>query len=952
LYRILITTNSKNSNLIKERKILNKYLKQVAQKSWAGDLHLKTLKILISKLKNISKRGTEISIYNKGELFLKIGNKNDYYFKFKKIKDKYEKILEFIGKYHDLGKKSIQFQDIVTGKKDSLSQYFIRHEYLSVLYLEFLYKKEIQKEENRQFSSFLNERIKDGIFIDIDEKKDIYSVLFAIATHHKLPNTDKFGSAINEGYVYIDNLNDIKRGNVDIDNKDKQNIIKFFREIEKEQEQEDPFVLRATLMFGDHLGSSVDYIKRQKLSQAKLKEKFKKTKWKAKDIKKFQSYTEHSKQVVNFTKRARTVFKENIFSKWFGEYNSFIFETTDIEKFKWQKNAIDFVKENRRVYAPTLTILGSSTGTGKTRFGAKLHLLINKFGRLTILNGLRTLTLQAGTAYKEFGVFEENEISVLIGSKEVKKIYEADDMDSKDDDLNVENLSVEYKRNGELLNYFNEEYLTRDKEKFLDTPLLICTLDYLMKATNINKGKYVLPLLRLKSSDIFVDEIDSLGVQDQNAFLNFVYFCGLNKVNLTISTASIYPELIKKIETAYKEGVNGSYNLFYLSDKENFHGMGDTEITDIYQKIGQNREYSLKNKVEIKDLTIDNMFETAISLHKDNNEAGLSIGLIRIANIQNIFSVIDNFIEKIENVNMEIELIAYHSDFTLIERSFIEKYLDALLNRKKEKLKDKKPFKGKKEKTIIVIASPVEEVGRDHDFDWAIIEPSSLTSIVQTIGRVFRHRDRQSNKTNVIVMDRNFRLQGGREICYHRPGLENKKHLFLTDNEEKNLSAFVAKNEVDYLQTNKHIYKPEGNLLSIFEKEVIKDEIDDSNYAEIKEDIYGGLLNTSFYRPFRQNKSKTYNGYIDENEECWLFVEDNNSYMKVSELNYKKTTEYEYKVNKILSTSSFSEYKNNFIKTPNDYKRFNSFQVSLYTDDILKVEIIYKKGVGIRGKGA
>ena len=34
----------------------------------------------------------------------------------------------------------------------------------------------------------------------------------------------------------------------------------------------------------------------------------------------------------------------------------------------------------------------------------------------------------------------------------------------------------------------------------------------------------------------------------------------------------------------------------------------------------------------------------------------------------------------------------------------------------------------------------MEEVGRDHDFDWAIIDASSVQSIVQTAGRVNRHR--------------------------------------------------------------------------------------------------------------------------------------------------------------------------------------------------------------------
>jgi CRISPR-associated endonuclease/helicase Cas3 len=39
-----------------------------------------------------------------------------------------------------------------------------------------------------------------------------------------------------------------------------------------------------------------------------------------------------------------------------------------------------------------------------------------------------------------------------------------------------------------------------------------------------------------------------------------------------------------------------------------------------------------------------------------------------------------------------------------------------------------------------VLGSPVTEVGRDHDYDWAVVEPSSMRSLIQLAGRVRRHR--------------------------------------------------------------------------------------------------------------------------------------------------------------------------------------------------------------------
>lgn len=56
---------------------------------------------------------------------------------------------------------------------------------------------------------------------------------------------------------------------------------------------------------------------------------------------------------------------------------------------------------------------------------------------------------------------------------------------------------------------------------------------------------------------------------------------------------------------------------------------------------------------------------------------------------------------------------------------------------------------------FIVVATPLEEAGRDHDFDWAVIDPSSAQSIVQTSGRVNRHRlveADKADKANFVIL--------------------------------------------------------------------------------------------------------------------------------------------------------------------------------------------------------
>ena len=86
----------------------------------------------------------------------------------------------------------------------------------------------------------------------------------------------------------------------------------------------------------------------------------------------------------------------------------------------------------------------------------------------------------------------------------------------------------------------------------------------------------------------------------------------------------------------------------------------------------------------------------------------------------------------------------------MLARSSIERQLDTVLDRRAtdgidpvfqqpsiRALIDASP---EPHQLFIVLGSPVTEVGRDHDYDWAVVEPSSMRSIIQLAGRVRRHR--------------------------------------------------------------------------------------------------------------------------------------------------------------------------------------------------------------------
>jgi len=74
----------------------------------------------------------------------------------------------------------------------------------------------------------------------------------------------------------------------------------------------------------------------------------------------------------------------------------------------------------------------------------------------------------------------------------------------------------------------------------------------------------------------------------------------------------------------------------------------------------------------------------------------------------------------------------------------------------------------------VVLATSVAEVGRDHDYDWAIAEPSSMRSIIQIAGRIQRHRKQAPEIENLYILAKNHKALKGKEIAYENQDLRLK----------------------------------------------------------------------------------------------------------------------------------------------------------------------------------
>ena len=155
----------------------------------------------------------------------------------------------------------------------------------------------------------------------------------------------------------------------------------------------------------------------------------------------------------------------------------------------------------------------------------------------------------------------------------------------------------------------------------------------------------------------------------------------------------------------------------------------------------------------------------------------LSIGLVRMANIRPAVEMAGYLTKEFPHARVA----CYHSQHFPIQRFHIERSLDFLLTRKDgdahilndPEIRAMLDHPDCDELMLIVVATPVEEIGRDHDFDWTVIEPSSTQSIVQTAGRVNRHRLNITDKANIAILQFNRReVEGGYNHVFQRPGLE------------------------------------------------------------------------------------------------------------------------------------------------------------------------------------
>lgn len=790
--------------------------------------------------------------------------------------------------FHDIGKSNDRFQNKL---HESFYQRTVgdpyRHEYISCLLLKAFILSVKAKNDAEWIEALFHKQIDEQAIMS-NIKPDVppckgkemnafpvfLAICWLILVHHRMPTETQFTKGNNNPDPTLDlsSWNNVKRfllcefgyengkkegiseatyGNMKVENitfsqglsfvTDKwvkeaskwagrlQESIKRYPKIFDTPNLEILYLSRLCLVLGDHYFSSLDCHETNTFGTSALQ---------ANTI--HDNYNQTLEQHLIGVEKQALILAHNlpfVSKKLERVHDLKVLEQNSYGRFAWQDKAArvssTIVKENRDEYG-WFMINMASTGCGKTLANVKTAYALSsdKSLRITICLGLRTLTLQTGEEYRKRMELSDSDLAIVIGSRAFTELANASHMENDESASGSDEETLvddEIDGAGIIDNpKLNDLLMENKSRKFLSAPVLVCTLDQMIRACETTRGaKGMVPLLRLLSSDIVIDEIDEYIASSLIAVGRFVFLVGAMGRRLMISSATIPPEMARFLCYYYQWGWRNHATLhdkrlqYVISLIDEFdtkagvfacnEGLSDFQqgFDTFYKKYIGNRVSRLQKIVptqigELVDCGVwgtkdanetyyQKICQEMEKLHKDNHEDAygkkVSFGLVRFSNIRQCVGFARYAISNEQAFSGSIKLLVYHARQVMLIRHEIENYLDKILCRKNPQdvysdpvIEDAIQTTKENDIMFVVVSSPIEELGRDHDFDWAVIEPASYRSIIQTAGRVQRHRHKQVKQPNVGILRYNFKafIDGDQDKNYFlHPGFETEKKLRL-----------------------------------------------------------------------------------------------------------------------------------------------------------------------------
>ena len=570
--------------------------------------------------------------------------------------------------------------------------------------------------------------------------------------------------------------------------------------------------------------------------------------------------------------------------------------------YDWQNAVVDTIRRCRRKDAGFFGEAMAGTGTGKTIACVKALAAADSALRYTLCLPLRSLTMQAGADYRDDLGLGQADVATVIGSAEIRDLYERRNRESGSESAvgktgllldkvdHVSGKDVFKKLPNGLWKHLDGDFVAA---RFLATPIVVSTIDQIMAVADARKTSYLVPALRLASADLILDEIDSYDAEDQVAIGRLVCLAGVFGRKVIVASATILSPHAQGLYAAYSSGYSAycrfhgiplkiDVGLFSDSGQQAtvFPGENDGAYEQTASGFRTAMVTELNGRAPIRrvkilprldNLNIDSYFglipEALSQLHNTRHvvdqrtKKRVSVILIRFAHVRSCVYFAQWLASAYQHrralVGTNLKILPYHAGFPLLMRDRIEVFLDDALKRKGRDRFLENPrvrcWLGSSQEVdniLIVVSTSVEEIGRDHDFDGAVIEPTSEHSIIQCAGRVDRHRQRCPDGPNVFLLPTPMRvIRGSGRVSrpFSKPGPEGISKVL---HQDYDLRSYWIDELCDFpdhiIDARNRLCEGSQSPLNKLEHRVIRDHM---------------MSTVSYFSLY---------GYIDHNRHYWL----------------------------------------------------------------------------------
>lgn len=466
-------------------------------------------------------------------------------------------------------------------------------------------------------------------------------------------------------------------------------------------------------------------------------------------------------------------------------------------RFAWQGMGADAITAARLgEHDGFFGIVLAGTGSGKTRGGYRLASAMREGApRFTLALAQGALAVQQGIEYRSEIGLSADESAIMVGWRSQpllrEKLASLDAPAAAAEPEEVELVAEVDGGDAEGLRSILLAHLPPSERSLINTPVVVMTIDHLMSALAGHRGAFVPAMTRMASADLVIDEIDAFSTMDLHAVGRLIYLAGLMGRRVLIESASVTPEISEGLFTAYAKGYQqyrivhgGQLHAGWFGDQ--MDGLAEVAL------ISELSEFALKHlaltsrirdsvlldrprrKLGFVPITAANWHATILqaAVNKATEspffstpvspEASLSTAFVRFNSTRSAFAfarALPKLIKKLGRTDIAVKSNVLTSKLDNEARRYLERKIGELTKRKSEEWRELPEVRALPQHTLfLLIATPILEVGRDFDFDFCILEPSSDASIIQSAGRILRHRlDCYSDSPNILMLSESIR---------------------------------------------------------------------------------------------------------------------------------------------------------------------------------------------------